>query len=365
MTEPALNLEERERSQRVVVLALTTILAAFAIWCVLLFWRAHTLRSDLESQLASIEDARRLHGELDRLRSDGAESDRGRNHEFMLETTDRLLQQREDPELLVAVQSLSGALQQLHERLTRDSTPDEVWEAAVTARSAVAAVEGRIQGQITDRHNSLGSLWAGVYALIAASLLLAGSNLGLLRLAHRRRRDLELAHREALKQATQDPLTKVWNRDAILRLLRREIARAERQKSPLGVILVDIDDFQQTNVMLGQDQGDFILEQLAERLGTFVRPYDTMGRFGGDAFLIVLPVCDDTATGNVADRLREAVNEHDVKHALGRVRITISLAYANVEDPEEADADLLIHRLQQRVSALQAETPGNVARLGE
>ncbi len=365
MTEHASNLEERDRSQKLGVLALTTLLAAFAIWCALLFWRVHSLRAELEFRMASIEEVHRLHGELDQLRADGTEVGNDRDHAFRIETTERLIQRGDDPELLVAVQSLSGALEQLHQRLKLGNMPDAIWEATVTARSSVAAVESRIQGQITDLHSRLGNHWTAVYMLIAASLLLAGSNLGLLRLAHRRRRKLEQAHLEALKQATQDPLTKVWNRDAIFKLLRREIARAERHQSPLGVILADIDDFQQVNVMVGQDQGDFILEQLAERLGTFVRPYDTMGRFGGDAFLIVLPVCDETATGNVADRLQEAVNEHDVNHALGRMRVTISLAYANVGDPEEADADLLIHRLQERVSALQAETPGGVAKLGE
>lgn len=131
----------------------------------------------------------------------------------------------------------------------------------------------------------------------------------------------------------------------------------------LGVILVDIDGFQQVNVLLGHDQGDFILEQLAGRLGSFVRPYDTMGRFGGDSFLIVLPMCDETATGNVAERLREAVNDREMEHALGRIHVTVSLAWGTVVAPEDADADLLIHRLQDRIDGLQEEGPGRIAQL--
>ncbi|MEM7584832.1 MAG: GGDEF domain-containing protein [Acidobacteriota bacterium] len=363
MTETTPSLAERERSQKLVVLTLTALLVGFAVWCALLFWRAHSLRQQLEVKMASIEEASRLHGELDGLRLDATDSASDRQYDFMLESAERLIRQSDDDELQVAVQSLAGALEHLHQSLTGQSSADEVWEAAVTARSAVSTVEGRIQNQITRFHDRLGNLWTGVYLLIGASLVLAGSNLGLLRLAHRRRLELEQAHLEALRRATQDPLTGVWNRDAIRRLLHREIARAERHHAPLGVILADIDDFQQINVMHGQDQGDFILEQLAERLGAFVRPYDTLGRFGGDAFMLVLPSCDETATGNVASRLREAVNERDVEHALGRARVSISLAYATVEDPEEVDADHLIHRLQDRVEAIQSEAPGNAARL--
>ena len=87
-----------------------------------------------------------------------------------------------------------------------------------------------------------------------------------------------------------------------------------------------------------------------------------MGRFGGDAFLIVLPMCDATATGNVAGRLQEAINERDMEHVLGRIRITVSLAHATF-DEGDADADLLIHRLHEAIDGLQAEGPGGIAKL--
>ncbi|MEM7350483.1 MAG: GGDEF domain-containing protein [Acidobacteriota bacterium] len=356
--------DERERNARILLVGLSALLVAFAVWCAVLFWRAQSFRHDLDSHLASIEEVHRLRGELDRLNGASPAALALESRQLTRPGAERLLERRGDPELLVALSSLDRALDRLDERLAEaEASPDSIWEAAVTARSALAALEGRLQAQVSDLHRRLGDLWTGLNLLIVASLLLAGSNLALLRLAHRRRRKLEEAHAQALRRSTQDPLTGVWNREAILRLLRRELARAERLRSPIGVILVDIDGFQQVNVLLGQDQGDFILEQLAESLGSFVRPYDTMGRFGGDSFLIVLPVCDETATGNVADRLREAINEHDMEHALGRIRVTLSLAYTAVENAEGTDGDLLIHRLQDRIESLQKSGPGQVARL--
>ena len=79
----------------------------------------------------------------------------------------------------------------------------------------------------------------------------------------------------------------------------------------------------------------------------------------------MLPVCDEVATGNVAERLREAVNERDMEHALGRIRVTISLAHSTIADRNDggADADLLIHRLQQKIDSLQERGPGHLEKL--
>ncbi len=343
------------KAHNILFAVLTGLLIGFSVWCVVLLWRSHQLRADLDHHLGWIQDLRVLRDDLDLSRA----GDAG----LATRLSERMPELRGTPELLVAAQGLRQSLGRLQQSSGEDASADGTWEATAAARSAVSALIERVQDQVLRLHGRLDSHWRGLNFLIVASLVLAGSNLGLLHLAHRRRLRLEEAHTRALRQSTQDPLTRIWNRDAILQLLRRELARSERVQTPLGVILADIDGFQQINVLLGQDQGDFILEQLAERLGAFVRPYDTMGRFGGDSFLVVLPVCDEIATGNVAERLREAVNERDVEHALGRIRVTISLAYSTVEDGAGSDADLLIHRLQERIKGLQAREPGGLAKL--
>lgn len=347
---PQSKTNENKRAYSTGFFVMTALLIAFAAWCAVLFLRAHSLRRDLSSQLAAVDEVRRLRGELDTLRSIPTGELPSVRRTIDRQLPSRLLSQRRDPELRIAIQSLNRTLDALDSFLNAGDT-DEIWQATVAAQSALAALEGRIQAQVSELHRRLGDLWTGLNLLIVASLLLAASNLVLLRLAHRRRLSLEQAHSQALLRASQDPLTKLWNREAILRLLRRELARAERLDSPLGVILADIDDFQKVNALLGQDQGNFILEQMAQNLASFVRPYDTMGRFGGDSFLIVLPVCDEIATGNVADRLREAINDHAMEHDHGRINVTISLAYAAVENLAETEADLLIHRLQESIES--------------
>ncbi len=365
--------EERDRRHKLLFATLTGLLVAFSMWCVVLLWRSYELRHDLDHHLGWIEELRRLRGDLDRSAAgaDAADGDTAGADLAYNPPGGGALDPSHGPQLVVADQSLREALERLRQSLgsegvapegrQRNTAADAVWEAASAARGAIITLEDRLQSQISALHGRLDDHWTALYALIVASLVLAGSNLGLLLLAHRRRRRLELAHAKALREATQDPLTRVWNRDAILQLLRRELARAERLQTPLGVILADVDGFQQVNVLLGEDQGDFILEQLAERLGKFVRPYDTMGRFGGDSFLVVLPVCDEIATGNVADRLRDAVNEQDMEHALGRIRVTVSLAFATIDDG--SDADLLMHRLEESIEGLQAQGPGLLAKL--
>ncbi len=336
---------------------LTGLLIGFSAWCVVLLWRSYDLRADLDHHLGWIEELRVLRGELDQLPAGGDPEG------TLFQPSELMLERRGKPELQVAVQGLRQALDRLRGQLGAETSEDGIWEATAGARVAVTALESQVQEQVLQLHGRLDNHWTALYGLIVASLLLAGSNLGLLHLTNRRRRRLEEAHTEALRRSTHDPLTQIWNRDAILQLLRRELTRSERVQTPVGVILVDVDGFQQVNVLLGQDQGDFILEQLAERLGKFVRPYDTMGRFGGDSFLVVLPVCDELATGNVAERLREAVNEQDVEHALGRIRVTVSLTYTTVDNGGGSDADLLIHRLQERIQGLQAREPGRLAKL--
>ena len=147
----------------------------------------------------------------------------------------------------------------------------------------------------------------------------------------------------------------MWNRGAILRILRLELSRAERSGRPVGVILLDLDDFRKLNVLLGSREADHVLQETSRRLATFVRPYDTLGRLGGDSFLVILPSCDATATTGVADRLRDASEGEEVEHAHGTVQVRATLVHETVShDPEaeeldSVDADILVHGLQLRI----------------
>jgi len=126
-------------------------------------------------------------------------------------------------------------------------------------------------------------------------------------------RILELQHelisaREELRdQATKDFLTGIWNRSSILDILNRELQRGTRESRPVGVILADLDHFKSVNDTYGHFAGDAVLREFVRRMSGSIRPYDAIGRYGGEEFLIVLPGCDPNVTERQAERMREAL----------------------------------------------------------
>jgi two-component system cell cycle response regulator len=126
-------------------------------------------------------------------------------------------------------------------------------------------------------------------------------------------RILELQHelisaREELRdQATKDFLTRIWNRSSILDILGRELQRGARENRPVGLVLADLDYFKSVNDTYGHFAGDAVLREFVRRMSGSIRPYDALGRYGGEEFLIVLPGCDAGVTEKQAERMREAL----------------------------------------------------------
>lgn len=106
------------------------------------------------------------------------------------------------------------------------------------------------------------------------------------------------------EQATRDSLTGLWNRAMIFGILQRELVRCKRESQPLSVIMADIDYFKSINDTHGHHVGDLVLHQTSKRLLTALRPYDSVGRYGGEEFLIVLPGCNLDVSLMLAERLR-------------------------------------------------------------
>lgn len=351
----------RLRAHRLLFIVLIGLLVAFSAWSLRTLAATQRLRGELDFYLSWSAEVRALRGQLARvLESNGREGNEGRR----LETPAirQMLDRARDPGLRVAVQNLRRAVGELEARAASGSS-DVLWQSAVAALSAAEALDEQLRDRVARLNQRLGEHWRSVWLLVAGALLLAASNLVLLVRIHQRRLELEKAHDEALRSARHDPLTGLWNREGILRLLGHELVRARRSQAPLGVILADVDDFRAVNNLLGHDQGDFILRQVGARLQSLVRPYDTMGRFGGDAFLIVLPACDVTATEHVVRRLRRAVNERDVEHGLGRLRVTLTLAHATVDQAAETDVDTLLRELEQGIAACKTR-PGGLSIAG-
>jgi two-component system, cell cycle response regulator len=152
-----------------------------------------------------------------------------------------------------------------------------------------------------------------------------------------------LRAREATEfQATHDFLTRLWNRAAIMDTLGRELARQRREKAPLAIIMADIDHFKRVNDVYGHLTGDAVLREASRRLEFHVRPYDAVGRFGGEEFVLVVPGCGIQDARRLAERLRLAFSETPMVTSEGELHVTLSFGVAVVDSGRECDSDSLI-----------------------
>jgi diguanylate cyclase (GGDEF)-like protein len=114
------------------------------------------------------------------------------------------------------------------------------------------------------------------------------------------------------RRAAEDPLTGLANKRALQLACEAEISRAARESSWLALVVLDLDHFKQVNDRHGHPYGDHVLVAVAEALRTAVRGHDTLARFGGEEFVILLPGATADEACCVADRARTMIAEVDL-----------------------------------------------------
>jgi diguanylate cyclase (GGDEF)-like protein len=139
---------------------------------------------------------------------------------------------------------------------------------------------------------------------------------------------LEATRRELHIQATHDSLTGIFNRAAMLEHLQREIARATRDRAPLGILIADLDHFKNLNDSYGHLCGDDIIREAADRLRSAMRGYDIVGRYGGEEFLILFPGWDLHVAPGRVDDLLDAVRGRSFDVCGANIRLTCSIGVA-------------------------------------
>ncbi len=136
--------------------------------------------------------------------------------------------------------------------------------------------------------------------------------------------------REALRsQSIRDPLTGLYNRRYLEEMLERETRRAVRAEHGLGVLMLDLDHFKKFNDTYGHDAGDSVLRETAAFLLKSVRAEDIVCRFGGEEFIVILPLADLSVTQARAERIRSKIRELQVLHkgqSLGMVTVSVGVA---------------------------------------
>lgn len=134
---------------------------------------------------------------------------------------------------------------------------------------------------------------------------------------------------EAERRALVDPLTSIWNHSGIIDILHRRLEQAERQNDSLTLLFIDIDQFKQINDTLGHQAGNAVLQTVCRRIETALRPYDEIGRYGGDELVAIVSGHAEPMLQELAERVRSAVADRPIDTPAGAVDVTISMGIAS------------------------------------
>ena len=147
-----------------------------------------------------------------------------------------------------------------------------------------------------------------------------------------------IAAREQLRiEATHDSLTGLLNRAAFFEGFQKEVVRARRYKTPLALIMADLDHFKAINDQHGHPNGDRVLRETARRLRTSIRASDVIGRYGGEEFVVAAPDCRLEDAQALAERFRASICAVPVEIGGEWIFVTMSLGVAATCDMDEAD----------------------------
>jgi diguanylate cyclase (GGDEF)-like protein len=157
------------------------------------------------------------------------------------------------------------------------------------------------------------------------------------------REKVELQHQSNRMRhhAEHDGLTGLWNHRVIVERLGEEMIRSLRDGKPLSVILADVDHFKKVNDTFGHMAGDLVLKEIGTVFTRTLRPYDCVGRYGGEEFLLILPNCGMESALIRGEQLREAVQSARVRDGETLLQVTASFGVASVL-PSQNEAETVI-----------------------
>lgn len=159
---------------------------------------------------------------------------------------------------------------------------------------------------------------------------------------------------ELRQQATKDALTGLWNRGAILDLVGQELQRGRRSRSHSALLVVDLDHFKSINDRFGHLVGDSVLQQCAQRMQRTLRSYDSIGRYGGEEFLVLLPQCDPLSAQTVAERIRQAIEAKPVVVDGRAIPVTTSIGVTTTFGELDANPATLIQHADEALYAAKS-----------
>ena len=210
--------------------------------------------------------------------------------------------------LALAMMSLTGALAIAVERFGLPQNPDQV---AYTANLVIAAIAILVLSYVYERA--------------------------------REKAEIDLRH-----LAVTDTLTELPNRTQLYDNFARMKALALRQKTPLSLLLLDLDHFKQINDQHGHDVGDRALREIADLLRKRLRRSDQIYRMGGEEFLVLMPDTSLEQAGTLAEQLRCRIETLEINTAASPTRLTASIGVTRMTGPEES-FDTLLRKADQNM----------------
>jgi diguanylate cyclase (GGDEF)-like protein len=151
---------------------------------------------------------------------------------------------------------------------------------------------------------------------------------------------------ECLNQLTQqvclDGMTQLYNHKSFLEILHQEISRATRYRTPLSIIIADVDHFKSVNDFFGHQAGDHALKCVSSHLKKLLRDSDHIARYGGEEFGIILPMTPLKEAIQAAERLRKSIESEKIVYREKSISVTMSFGIALLENNRQIDVEGLI-----------------------
>ena len=165
-----------------------------------------------------------------------------------------------------------------------------------------------------------------------------------------------IRYQTAMRLALLDPLTMMGNRAALDSALRRELQLAERYSQDLSLLMVDVDYFKRINDEHGHHRGDLMLCAIAKGIESVCRGSDTIFRYGGEEFVVVLGKTNADGAKIIAERIRQQIEKTDITHNGKTISTTVSIGIATRDPGKKEQISDLFDRAD--AALYQAKTNG-------
>jgi len=204
-----------------------------------------------------------------------------------------------------------------------------------------------------------------IYTAISAFFVLGLLFGALYILSKRFMRLLNDAQNKLVLMAATDGLTGLLNRSSGINRLEEEISRHHRSGLPLSCLMLDIDHFKSINDTYGHLAGDAVLVSIASALKKCTRKYDTVCRYGGEEFMILLPEAGLWSAVAVADQMRETISKNTITFKGESIAVTASVGVSQMDTSKIETADSIIYRADNALYMAKAEGRNRVCMADE